>query len=44
MCHPGKSADDPRDPIGGCRQEELDYLLSEQFTSDLAIAGFRLNH
>ena len=39
MCHPGLAAEDPRDPIAHCRQEELDYFLSEQFGSDLAAAG-----
>ena len=39
MCHPGLAAEDPSDPIAHCRQEELDYFLSEQFGSDLAAAG-----
>ena len=39
MCHPGLAADDPTDPIAHCRQAELDYLLSDQFTADLAAAN-----
>lgn len=41
MCHPGLAADDPSDPIAGCRQAELDYLMSDQFTADMANAGVR---
>lgn len=39
MCHPGLAADDPTDPIGHCRQAELEYFQSDQFTADLADAN-----
>ena len=42
MCHPGLAAEDATDPIAACRQAELDYLLSNQFTADLAAANVRL--
>jgi len=42
MCHPGLPADDPSDPIAGCRPGEFDYFASDAFAADLREAGVSL--
>jgi predicted glycoside hydrolase/deacetylase ChbG (UPF0249 family) len=42
MCHPGLPSNDKTDPLYSSRNDELRYLMSDEFLSDLRAYGFEL--
>src|SRR3990167_4878440 len=42
MCHPGTRSNDTHDPLYQSRYHEYDYLMSDAFLEDLAVAGISL--